>query len=225
MAVSDPFSRDVRASKSPRNAFAIGYSTLFSSPCGLLLPCYVEEVDRGDKLKLGLSNITRTRPVNTSAFMTFDEKVDFWFVPFRLIWSDYENWRIGQNYRHRTTELDNPGEQHLLPHCRYADVASFIRSFTGTASGANFVFQPNLPDVIRMMDLLGYSIPRIDGLIVNLDWKSFYKNNTTADSSTNFVKQIADYYDSISSKVPMNYFKLAAFQCIYMHAYRNEEYV
>lgn len=226
MAVSDPFSRDVRASKSPRNAFRIGYSSLFSSPCGLILPCYVEEVDKGDKLKLGLNNVTRTRPVNTSAFMTFDEKVDFWFVPYHLLWSDYTNWRLSQTFRHRTTELANAGKQYLLPHCRYADIAGWFKSKTSTqADPREPYFLPNPSDASRLLDLLGYSIPRANGILNNLDWTSIYKNTTSSPNvSDGTVKGFVDYYNNIDSVLPVNYFRLAAYQCVYMHGYRNEEY-
>ena len=50
MARSNLFNREVRASKSPRNAFDLGYSSRFSTPVGLLLPAYVQEVKAGDKI-------------------------------------------------------------------------------------------------------------------------------------------------------------------------------
>lgn len=216
MAVSNIFRRDVSAGKSPRNAFPVSYSTLFSSPAGLLLPCYVEEVDKGDKLKIDVSNITRTKPFNTSAFMTFDEKVDFWFVPFHLLWSDWTNWRIGQSYRHRSTELFNAGKQYLLPHCKYSDVSDFLASFKSPIIGNTFFFQPNIPDTLRFLDLLGYSVPRGCSL-------SELVTSSVVGTSEQ-MKPVLRYYNLLSTQLPFNYFRLLAYQCIYMHGYRNEEY-
>lgn len=213
--VSDIFSRDVQANKSPRNAFNIGYSSIFSSPAGLLLPCYWEEVDKGDKLKLGVSNVTRTIPVQTSAFMTFDEKVDFWCVPKRLLWSDYDNWRLGQSYRHRTTELANPGKQYLQPFCRFADIAALFGSISTPITGSAYYSNPTFPDTLRLLDLLGYSVPR------NLNFNNY---KATEIPSNDDILTITNYYSALSPVTPVNYFKLAAFQCIYMHGYRNEEF-
>ncbi|QXN75321.1 major capsid protein [Microvirus mar65] len=230
------FHREVEANKSPRNAFDIGYSTLFTSPAGELLPCYVEEVNKGDKIKLGLSNITRTRPLNTAAFMTFDEKVDFWFVPYKLIWSDYDNWRLAQNFQHRTTNLKEVGAQYLMPFCRYENIASFLRSFTTPISGQNLFYQPNPADTIRFLDLLGYSVPLLGyevseptpedpDRMVYRNLASLKSTDTYSSSDVNnMLSKLAAYYDSISGVTPINYFRLAAFQCIYMHSYRNEEF-
>lgn len=232
MATVNLFHREVEANKSPRNAFDIGYSCLFTSPAGELLPCYVEEVNRGEKIKLGLSNVTRTRPLNTAAFMTFDEKVDFWFVPYKLIWSDYDNWRLAQNFRHRTTSLSEIGAQYLMPFCRYGDIAEFLRSFTTPISGENLYYNPNPADVVRLMDLLGYSVPLLNYKVTATPEDDGQRNlslikTTDVYSSTdvnNIINKIASYYDQISGVTPLNYFRLCAYQCIYMHSYRNEEF-
>ena len=69
----------------PRNSFDMSYHSVFNSPAGLLLPAYVQDVTPGDFLKLDVSNFTRTLPVNTAAFARIKEKMDSFFVPYRLI--------------------------------------------------------------------------------------------------------------------------------------------
>lgn len=156
MATANLYHREVKANKSPRNAFDMGYSTLFSSPAGMLLPTYVQEVKRGDKLKLGVRSLTRAAPVVTPAFMTFDEKTDFWFVPYRLIWSDYDNWRLGQTFRNRTTMLDGSGTQNFLPFTSFKSLGTWFTDFVRPASGRFFVPTPS--SALRYLDLLGYSV-------------------------------------------------------------------
>lgn len=217
MSTANIHHREVVANKSPRNAFDMSHSTLFSSPAGLLQPVFKMELLQGDRLKIGLSNITRTRPLNTSAFMTFDEKIDFWAVPIRLLWSDWKSWRLRQTYRHRTTELSDVGKQYLHPYCRYADISDSLGSMTFAKTTNNpqlDFFTPRMCFALRMLDHLMYGIPKLTGL----DMISMYKDPNSLTSS------IVSYYNGLSPMTPVNYFRLAAYQCIYMHGYRNEEY-
>lgn len=222
MATANLFHREVKANKSPRNAFDVSYSTLFTSPAGMLLPTYVQEVKRGDKLKLGVSSLTRTSPVSTPAFMSFDEKTDFWFVPYRLIWSDYDNWRLGQTFRNRTTSLIGAGGQNFLPFTSFQAISLFFDQFTRSVVGAgNYSYLNASPcTAIRYLDLLGYSIPNYANLFNELTLSSIFDLNV----EDNLLFKISKYYSALTNVTPCNYFRLAAFQCIYQHGYRSEEY-
>lgn len=225
MATANLFHREVSANKAPRNAFNMAYSTLFSSPAGMLLPCYVQEVKAGDKLKLGVNSLTRTSPLVTPAFMAFDEKVDFWAVPIRLIWSDYDNWKAAQTYRHRTTNLAGVGSQNFLPFTTFSSIATFFRGQINVLHMRNGWNQPTAVSALRYLDLLGYSVPNYPGLFVNLDYSSKFQNVNANDfNKDSMVDVLAHHYAGLSKSAPCNYFRLAAFQCIYQHCYRNEEY-
>lgn len=219
MARSNLFNREVRASKSPRNAFDLGYSTLFSTPVGLLLPAYIQEVKAGDKMKLNLSNVTRTRPLNTSAFMAFDEKIDFWFVPIYLLWSAYDEWRLAQNFPHSTAQLQKAGAQNLCPFTTYKSLVDFLEQFTSTVSFANPFYTG--AHVLRMLDLClygAYNSKDISNFNGDFSSESTNPNSELASSIKTFYLSLGD------NSIPINYFRLAAFQCIYMCHYRNEEY-
>lgn len=219
MATANLFNRDVQANKSPRNAFDLGYSTLFSTPAGLLLPAYIQEVKAGDKMKLSLSNVTRTRPLNTSAFMAFDEKIDFWYVPTYLLWSAYDEWRLAQNFPHSTAQLQKAGVQNLLPFTSYDSLVEFLETFRGPVPSVTPYFTG--AHVLRMLDLCLY------GAYNAQDISNFTGN--FSEEQTNPDRQLAAaiktfYADLNDNNIPINYFRLAAFQCIYMCHYRNEEY-
>lgn len=218
MSVANIFNRDVEANKGPRNVFDVGYSTIFSSPCGMILPAYVEDVKQGDKLSLSCSNVCRTRPVNTSAFMAFDERVDFWYVPYYLIWSAYEQWRLGQTFRHSSTSLTDVGKQVFLPSTTWKSVYLYLNSLAAGSTVDAFVNY--LPDALRLLDLLNYgSFPT-----------SLFSQVKGTDSLTSATyKPLGDFintaYTSMdTSGFRFNYFRAAAYQCIYQHGYRNEEY-
>lgn len=226
MSTANLFNRDVSANKSPRNAFNMSYSTLFSSPAGMLLPCYVQEVKRNDKLKVGVNSLTRTAPLVTPAFMSFDEKVDFWFVPNYLLWSDYDNWTIAQTYRHRTTQLKGTGVQNFLPFTSFASIARFFESRLTSYPFRQGWNSPTPVSALRYLDLLGYSVPNVKALYSTLNYSSRFESaqDPTSTDPIAPVDVLVSFYDNLSRFAPCNYFRLAAFQCIYQHAYRNEEY-
>ena len=216
MAKADIYNINPKGDKGPRNAFDLSHSSLFTSPCGELLPCYAEEVKAGDKLKLAVHNITRTRSVNTAAFMSFDEKIDFWFVPYDLIWSSYEQWRLSQTVRRSTLDLNNVGLQDLLPHTTWGSIGDyFVASHTPTTKTNPGV--PTNASALRLLDMLGYGLLPFSNVTMNI--------SSGDDTDLTLGKKIQSYYQSLaSSGLKMNYFRLAAFQCIYMSSYRNEEY-
>lgn len=230
MATANLFNREVKANKSPRNAFNMQYSTLFTSPVGMLLPTYIEHVEREDKLNISITSLTRTRPLNTSAYMSFDEKTDFWFIPYKLLWSDYDEWRIGQTYRHRTTNLDSVGKQNYQPFCRYQDIAYWFENYRRPGGqpivGVDDWLKATPSSALRYLDLLMYSVPQRSDRTPYISQISYANANglSTQDNSTNPIQQISEYYKSIDDLTPVNYMALLAFQCVYMHAYRNEEY-
>lgn len=216
MAKSDIYNINPQASKGPRNAFDLSHSSLFTSPAGELLPCYVEDVKAGDKIKLALHNITRTRSVNTAAFMSFDEKVDFWFVPYELLWSSYEQWRLSQTIRRSSLDMQNVGLQDLLPHTDWNSIADYF--VASHSKGAKYM--PSVPtqaSALRLLDMLDYGLAPFSNITMQL---SYFE-----DTDLTLGNKLKTYYQAFAtSGLKMNYFRLAAFQCIYMSSYRNEEY-
>ena len=86
MKGSNPLLFKAKQNSLPRNAFDLSHHSYFTSPAGLLLPAYVEDVNPGDFFKISVENFTRTQPGATAAFVRLKENVDFYFVPYRLIW-------------------------------------------------------------------------------------------------------------------------------------------
>lgn len=222
MATSDIFNYSVDAPKSPRNVFGIGYSTLFTSPAGMILPAYVEDVKANDKLSLSASCIVRTRPVNTSAFMSFDEKVDFWYVPYRLIFSAYPEWRISQSYSHSTSGLYNAGGQYLLPSTTWSSLYQALSGITFPNDPQYDFTRLNIPGALRLLDLLGYGSFSGSSQYGIIPMKADLGASSTYKGLTSVIKSVTDGFTGAG--LLFNYFRLAAYQCVYQHGYRNEEY-
>lgn len=80
--------------KVSRNGFDLSHRNAFTAKPGELLPVYVEECLPGDKFKISPQWFTRTQPLNTSAFVRMREYVDFYAVPYDLMWRDAPNFFV-----------------------------------------------------------------------------------------------------------------------------------
>lgn len=85
------------AGKVRRNGFDLSHKTMFTAPLGMLLPIYCEEVVPSDHFKISVQSLTRTMPINTAAFARISEHFDFFFVPYRRLYSEFDNFVIGNN--------------------------------------------------------------------------------------------------------------------------------
>lgn len=76
--------------KTSRNSFDLSHRNLFTAKVGELLPCFVQEVNPGDSIKLDSSYFTRTAPLQTAAFTRLRENVQYFFVPYQCLWKFFE---------------------------------------------------------------------------------------------------------------------------------------
>lgn len=228
---------------SPRNAFDMSHDVLFNSPAGMLLPCYNQMVKKGDKLKLSVKNFTRTNAVNTAAFMSFSEKVDFYFVPMTLLFSAYDNWRLSATYNHRSTDLLNVGNLNRIPYASWSQLSTWFAHLDRfddgeanptTLTPVGLFGSSYFATTLRYLDLLEYGLPPLNNLTSQIHGRNSFTPSysdhptwefVTSSSVKTYTDAIRAYYNTLhSAGLFFNYFKLAAFQCIYMHNYRNEDY-
>lgn len=85
------------AGKVRRNGFDLSHKQMFTAPLGMLLPIYCEEVVPSDHFKISVQSLTRTLPLNTAAFARVSEHFDFFFVPYRRLYSEFDDFVIGNN--------------------------------------------------------------------------------------------------------------------------------
>lgn len=72
--------------KTHKNAFDLSYRNLMTGKVGELLPCFVQELNPGDSIKVSTSYFTRTAPLQSAAFTRLRENVQFFFVPYSQLW-------------------------------------------------------------------------------------------------------------------------------------------
>lgn len=74
-----------------RNSFDLSHRNLFTAKVGELLPCFVQEVNPGDSIKVESSYFTRTAPLQSNAFTRLRENVQFFFVPYSALWKYFDS--------------------------------------------------------------------------------------------------------------------------------------
>lgn len=197
------FSQPISKYKPSRNGFDLSKRNVFSANCGMLLPIYNKYVLPGDKFRLNCATLTRTLPLNTDAFARIREYVDFFFVPYRLIYDKFPEWVI-QNNKPLDVNLygDPSSNSGMLP---YLD-------FNNILDNSLQINQDWSSDVV---DDLGFSY--YDGAYRLMDYLGYgqYYKCGFEDSGTNSL---------VPPSYPQNPWAACVYQKIYADFYRNTEW-
>lgn len=186
--------------KVSRNAFDLSYRNITSCCVGQLIPFFCKEVMPGDNVRLKTSWFTRTVPLNTAAYTRIREHIDYFFVPYHLLWrfSEQAFTSVTGNYQH--SYQDRPTDNSLLngtsvPSFTLDDLDNFLNPFlTATTEQQKYLKDDGGNNTIvstyRLLDALGYGIVR----------------------------------GSTSVSMPYNAFRLLAYQKIYSDYYRFDQW-
>jgi len=136
-----------------RNAFDVGYTNKFTSSLGMLLPCYVRECNPNEHYRINPRMFCRSMPMNSAAFIQCTQNIEFYFVPYRLLWTSFPQWFVGTKYP-LTSKSPSP-EKDKFP---TFDLGAIFNSLTGKAALADSdVLGYDLKKgALRLLDLLGY---------------------------------------------------------------------
>ena len=186
--------------KVSRNAFDLSYRNITSCCVGQLIPFFCKEVMPGDNIRLKTDWFTRTVPINTAAYTRIREHIDYFFVPYHLLWrfSEQAFTQMTDNYQHSLQEM--PTDPSMLtgtsvPTFTLDDVDNFLKPFkTATPQDQKYLKDDGGNNCVvgtyRLLDALGYGI------------KQAGKNIS----------------------MPYNAFRLLAYQKIYFDYYRFEQW-
>lgn len=190
--------------KPHRSAFDLSYKNAFTAKVGELLPCFVKEVLPGDVFHLDASHFSRTAPVNTAAFTRIRENVDFFFVPYRLLWDKWTQFIAMTNDPHyASSPTTSVGPFNSTPFFRFSSLNSLLTNLKQhDGTGSLFAVQDAAdiaayPGCIKLLQYLGY------GAL------------TYARSAGN---------PTISNNTAFSLFRLAAYQKIYYDYFRNSQW-
>lgn len=76
--------------KLPKTDHNLSHKVKFSSSVGHILPVFHHIMNPGENLKVDLSLFSRTQPLVQPAMVDIEENVDFFFVPFPLLYTGFE---------------------------------------------------------------------------------------------------------------------------------------
>lgn len=159
--------------KTSRNSFDLSHRNLFTAKVGELLPCFVQEVNPGDSIKLDASYFTRTAPLQTAAFTRLRENVQFFFVPYQCLWKYFEgqvknmtkNAAGGDVSQIATSPFANAKVSTEMPYISYAVLHDYLNNLMTTSVSP--ATEANLPnrfnngclrhcESAKLLQLLGY---------------------------------------------------------------------
>ena len=175
-----------------RNAFDVSNIELLSQSLGQLLPVFVREVNPNEHVRINTELYSRTQPLNSAAFVNIKQNVEFFFVPYRLLWSRSQQFFPKTDYG--TTTALSP----------YAPERTPTISLSRIANAINYVHRGGSPD------LLGYKISY--GMVRLLDMLGY----------GDFSEYLTTEEKTATSTYKPNLFRILAYQKIYQDFYRNE---
>ncbi len=189
-----------------RSGFDLSKRVLFTSKVGELLPIYCKPTLPGDKWNINLQSFTRTQTVQSSAFTRIKEHVDFFFVPYHLLW---------RNFQDSFTQISNSSNFAKSPYqdVQISDKLPYINQrtlFNEVISGKilaqnDEVGLNNLSQALKLLSYLGYS-------------------DLTAFSQDYIEKNKAKVVNDNVPNVNVSLMPLLAYQKIYYDFYRNDQW-
>lgn len=78
-----------------RSAFDLSHAKLFDANIGALIPVLCEDVLPGDIFQLGNLNLIRSQPLVCPVFHKLDAYCHYFFVPYRLMYPDWQKFITG----------------------------------------------------------------------------------------------------------------------------------
>lgn len=200
--------KEVR-NKPHRSDFDLSSKIAFTAKAGELLPIRCIHTLPGDRFKFKNEMFTRTVPINTSAYVRLREYVDFYFVPYRLLWDKFTQYITQTNDPHYAQSVKlSAGSFSSHPYFTDADLQNLLtKDITSTVlGGTDFNYLSVQQQSYKLLEYLGYAavFPKFSG--------------TVAANGGQYVDSVVD------SPTALNPFRLLAYQKIYNDWYRDSQW-
>lgn len=140
-----------------RNAFDLSHSDVFSIAPGMLLPIHVSEVNPNEHFVISPANYVRTMPLNSAAFTRLKQHIEFYFVPMRTLFRQFNQFIVGTDYKISSIDALNVYKS-VVP---TFDLVSQCKNFLNFNESNSFGL-PLVNDIVRLYDMLGYGINSVN---------------------------------------------------------------
>ena len=183
-----------------RSAFDLSHKKSFTAKVGELLPIHVEDVAPGEYHRIATSLFTRTQPCQTAAFCRFKENVNWFFVPYHLLWRYYNNFVVQTNANEWSVSPNadlHGGQQPLFTHHPYFTATSWEEALNKIQT-----------DSLKKNNPLGYDRGMLSKKL--LEYLGY------GDLSLIHSNDVSD--------IARNIFPLLAYHKVYNDYYRNQQW-
>lgn len=161
------------------NAFDLSHDVKLSCDMGKLIPVLAMEVIPGDRVRLGCENLIRLAPMLAPMMHRVDVRVEYFFVPNRIIWENWETW------------ITNGGDQ---PDGTTTPLPAHPFIYFGTGAAANYVrwLKSGLLDYIGLPDPDQCPSPTTEEKISALPFAAYQKIYDDYYRDENLIDKVFD---------------------------------
>ena len=85
----------ILVNKPKKNNFDLSHEVKMTGNMGKLMPCYIQDVIPGDSFKVDTQQLIRFSPLLAPMMHNVDFKLDYFFVPYRLVWDEWKDFITG----------------------------------------------------------------------------------------------------------------------------------
>lgn len=99
------------------NGFDLSHKSFFTSSVGMILPIHWDKLQPKDKIRINTSMLSRLEPTNSASPISLTNHVDYFFIPYRLLFSLMPSMLADVNDWHSTLmERSNGDDNEDYPH-------------------------------------------------------------------------------------------------------------
>lgn len=193
--------------KVSRDGFDLSVNQTFTAKTGELLPVKVIPVLPDDKFNIDLGHFTRTMPLNTAAYTEVTEYFDVFFVPYNILWDNFNNFwnnREGQNMTKAKSLTGSVDPIQYMPYCGFSSIINYLTDAKLDKLNNKSAFGFNRADLsAKLFTYLGFG--------------SFLDRTKGDCSFGNFLSTTV-----FNPKVPLS--PIAAYQKIYQDHFRFDQW-
>lgn len=211
------FKTPIKHATLQRNAFDLSRRDVFSCNAGELIPVVSLEVNPNEHFEIRPDIFLRTQSLNTAAYCRAKQNIEFFFVPYRSLWSKSDQFFTGSNFT--ASSIFNKVVPTLAPRfpltpseltgkptdCLYNWLYYYSDKFNGQtkptlpSSMKNIFGKSKVYETRKLLDMLGYGL---------VDFTQYKDSQIGATSQAVWKGQYATI------------FRLAAYQKIYQDYFR-----
>ena len=86
---------NILINKPKKNKFDLSHEVKQSMNMGNLYPCFIQDVIPGDSFRVNTQQMVRFSPLKAPMMHNIDFKLDYFFVPYRLVWDEWKDFITG----------------------------------------------------------------------------------------------------------------------------------